>query len=78
MAKGFWSVIKDLGPQLPEGADVEWSASDDTLLEVLRASGVEVTKHAMEVALSAAPLPGTHWPWRVEKVGSRYRFKAGT
>lgn len=74
MAKGFWTLIEELGPSTPEGGDVEWSASVATISTWLKSKGLSVTHEQIQKELDAAGTNYPNWTLSVERDGGRYRF----
>jgi hypothetical protein len=74
MTKGFWTLLDELGPSLPEGGDIEWTATLDTIMIWLNSCGFRANKGIVETALDSAAQWNPGWPWRVERTGDRYRF----
>ena len=75
MKKGFWTLLDELGPSLPEGGDIEWTASLDTIVAWLISHGFEASRGIVETELASAGERNPGWPWKVTRVGERYRFE---
>jgi hypothetical protein len=70
----FWTLLEELGPTLPLGGDVEWSATLETIVRWMKTRGLQVSEGTVETALESAERWNPGWGWSVEKRGDWYRF----
>lgn len=75
MKKGFWTLIEELGPSLPDDGDIEWSASLSTITDWLSTNGLPMAPETVTMALDSAAEWNPGWPWDVTREGERYRFR---
>jgi hypothetical protein len=70
--KGFWVLLDEMGPQLPDGTQLPWSAEVSTIAATLRAVGFPAIDANVALALvrvSGNDALGEDFDWKITRVG---------
>ena len=79
MTKGFWGLLEDMAPSLPEEGFLDWTASVDAIRSYLRSRELECPARIVETALESADQWNPGFPWAVERTDEDlYKFSRRT
>jgi hypothetical protein len=72
MTTGFWMLLDDMSPTLPDGSRLAWKSDVTAIVAALQGANFPAHPGVVELELNAVSSDGTtagSFPWQVAKVG---------